>query len=433
MSRLRVPVLQSGSRPASKTRGRLFLASLGVIGVAGAIALLTIGYVSPKGIPGRSYYTLEAAFTNADNLTSSYQVRIGGRLVGQALNPRVENGEGVVDLQLTPDVEPLRSDTTLKVRPRSPVGVRFVELVPGTKGQPLSERGRIPSSQTTATVQLDEALGTLDADRRKKAQTMLNELGKGFAGRGEDINEAQSRAPGFLGDLETVSTAVTTRAGAVQTFIQGSSSAAAAAEPVREEIASGFDPEARALRPFVAERDAIRSALATAPRDLATVRSGLSRVSPMLRQLERFGAEATPAFTEARTTLQGTSRLLREADPGLQAADRTLALAGEAVAPTLSLLRTLKPVLPDLDGTLQSLNPIVAELAPRDCDLGRFFRNWSETVAFGDGHSNYLRFHFINTAESVQGATSKIPGVFDSPYPGPCEVERHTTKKGGGR
>ncbi|HYF27354.1 MAG TPA: MlaD family protein [Baekduia sp.] len=428
MSKLKVPTLRRGdARPASKTRGRPFLVSLGVLGVLTAVVLLYVGYMSPKSIPGRSYYTLEAEFTNADNLTPSYQVRIGGRLVGQVLDPRVEDGKAVVDLQLTPDIEPLRSDTTLRVRPRSPVGVRFVELVPGTKGRPLGERGRIPVTQTDAAVQIDEALGTLDADRRQKAKTLLNELGAGFLGRGEDINEAQGRAPEFLDDLEAVATAVTTRTNAVQSLIQGSASAADAAEPVREDIARGFEEGAEALQPFVQEREAVRRALRVAPGALRSVQADLTRVDPLLTQLERFGANATPALREARPTLAATTKLLQEADPGLAAARRTLGLAREAVSPTLSLLRTLGPVLPDLDKTLDAANPILAQLAPRDCDLRLFFNSWTEALANGDGFSNVLRFETIGSAETVQGWTSKksIPGVFQVPYTAPCEVTRH--------
>ncbi|WP_205696485.1 MlaD family protein [Conexibacter sp. SYSU D00693] len=428
MARLKVPALRAGgNRPASKSRGRGFLVGLGAIGVVAAVTLLTVGYNSPKGIPGRSYYNLQAAFTNADNLTQSYQVRIGGRLVGQVLNPRVDKGEGVVDLQLNPDVEPLLSDTTLKVRPRSPVGVRFVELVPGTKGRPLGEDDRIPSSQTSATVQLDQALDTLDADRRAKAQVLLNELGKGFLGRGEDINEAQSNAPRFLGDLQDVASEVTAQPN-VRSFVGGAESAAAAADPVREDIARGFDPEARAMRPFVQERDAIRSTLTTAPGDLRSVQSGLARVSPMLSQLERFGRSATPAFRQASTTLAGTSKLFREADPGLEAARKTLGLASEAVPPTLQLLRTLQPVLPDLDATLASANPVLTELSPRECDMNRFFGNWNETLAYGDGFSNVLRFNVIASLESIQGYNGKPLGrtTKQSPYPAPCEIDRQT-------
>ena len=47
----------------------------------------------------------------------------------------------------------------------------------------------------------------------------------------------------------------------------------------------------------------------------------------------------SPALAKARFTLADTSKLLREADPGLKAADRTLELASQAVGPTLSLLR----------------------------------------------------------------------------------------------
>jgi ABC-type transporter Mla subunit MlaD len=429
VSRLRVPTLRSGGRPASQTRGRTFLATLGGIGVAVAILLLYIGYNSPSGIPGRSYYNLQAAFDNADNLTSSYQVRIGGRLVGQVLRPRVEDGKAVVDLQLDPKIKPLLSDSTLRVRPRSPVGVRFVELNPGTHGHPLGEDGRIPSSQTSATVQLDQALGTLDADRRKKAQVLLNELGVGFAGRGDDINAAQKAAPPALRNLTAVAREVNARRSSVEGLVHGADSAAAAADPVRDAIATGFRPEARALQPFIRERDALRSTLTTAPASLRAVQSGLARTAPLLTSLERFGKEATPAFRQARPSLSEADRLLASAGPGLDAARKTLGFAQDAVNPTLALLKTVDPVLPDIENVLGATKPILDELAPRGCDIHKFMGDWAESVAFGDGFSNWLRFNFINTPESIQGYPKKNqPGIWQSPYPAPCEVDRQTTK-----
>jgi virulence factor Mce-like protein len=421
-------------RPASRTRGRLFLAALGAVGVACALALLAIGYLSPKGIPGRSYYNLHARFTNADNLTASYQVRIGGRLVGQVLDPKVRDGQADVRLQLNPAIAPLRSDSTLRVRPRSPVGVRFVELNPGTKGTPLKEGDTIPASQTSATVQLDEVLGALDADHRRKAATLLNELGKGFLGRGEDLNAAIGAAPPTLRNLAAVGGALNARTGAIEGFVSGSNAAAAAADPVRSDIGRGFEPEARALAPFAKEGDAIRSLLDVAPRDLSSVRVGLAQTTPFLHELERFAAEARPALASGRTAFADTSALLRESPPGLQAADKTLRLAQRAVKPTLALTSTIQPVLPLVDDTLTSSLPILGQLAPRDCDLRRFFDNWADTLAFGDGYSNYLRFNVEGSLESVQGWTdnTKLPGQFSSAYPAPCAPD-HQKTTGGGR
>jgi ABC-type transporter Mla subunit MlaD len=419
MSRLNIPRLRSGDgergRPASFTHGRPFMVTLGLAGVLAALTLLYIGYNSPNSIPGRSYYTINAQFKNADNLTASYQVRIGGELVGQVLRPRVEHGLGVVDLQLKPEVGPLLSDTTLKVRPRSPVGVRFVELHPGTKGTPLKEGGTIPASNTSVTVQIDQALATFDADHRKKTQQLLSQLGEGFLSRGEDINAAIKAAPPTLAHLQSVAQAVND----VSTGVE------------RNEIATGFAPEAKALRPFAAEDKALAHDLDVAPAALRSVQADLARVNPMLASLERVGANAEPTLRVALPTLQNTRGLLAEAPAGLAALPTTLGNVRTAVPPTLAVLKTLQPVLPTLDTTLKASLPLLGQLGPRDCDFRRFFGNWRDTLAYQASYSGLLRFSVEGTPETLQGYTKKIPGVTQSAYPGACAPD--TQKLGTGR
>jgi ABC-type transporter Mla subunit MlaD len=436
-TRLRMPSLGSGDgergRPASATRSRGFMVSLGAAGVIVAVAMLYIGYNSPNSIPGRSYYTINAHFKNADNLTSSYQVRIGGRLVGQVLRPRVEDGQGVVDLQLQTDIKPLLSDTTLKVRPRSPVGVRFVELHPGTEGHPLKDGDSIPASQTSVTVQIDEALSTLDAPRRRKAQVFLNELGKGFLSRGEDINESIKAAPPTLSNLDQVAGAVNGVDRGVERFVAGSNAAAAAADPVREDIATGFAPEAKALRPFADEQQALARDVDVAPAALRSVQSDLTRLTPLLAELERFAENGEPAFKTAVPTLRDASALFTEAKPGLRALPKTLGLVRTAVPPTVSVLDDLEPVLPSLDKTLTATRPILAQLAPRDCDFRRFFHNWAETLAFETSYSNLLRFNVEGSLETVQGWTKKPPGQYQSAYSAPCAPDTQRITPAAGR
>src|SRR4051812_50016844 len=100
--------LPQSRRAVSKGHGKLFMYAVGAAGLLFAVLLLVIGYRSPHEIPGRSYYKLEAAFTNADNLTDSYQVRIGGRAAGAGLHPPGGQGKGCVDPPPTPAVQALR-------------------------------------------------------------------------------------------------------------------------------------------------------------------------------------------------------------------------------------------------------------------------------------------------------------------------------------
>ncbi|MSW52376.1 MAG: hypothetical protein F2817_16010, partial [Actinobacteria bacterium] len=68
---------------ASKSLPRPVLWGIGLSAIAFLVVIFLVGINAPNKIPGRSYYNLKAQLTYADNLTGHYQVRIGGRYVGQ--------------------------------------------------------------------------------------------------------------------------------------------------------------------------------------------------------------------------------------------------------------------------------------------------------------------------------------------------------------
>lgn len=428
------PRLRRSPRPASATPSRTFMLLLGGAGVLGAALLAWVGINAPNSIPGRSYYTLNAQLAEADNVTAHSQVRMAGRLIGQVLKPEVRDGHATVELQLDPDVRPLRADTTLRVRPRSPIGVRFIELVPGRRGAPLAEGATIPAGQTSAALPLDTVLGTLDPPTRQRTAELLRALGGGFAGRGEDLNEALGSGATALHDAAAVSRAIAARPTASRGFVRGAATAAAAADPVREVIAGGFRPEARALRPLADEGDAMADTLDVAPSALAATRSGLAATSPMLRATTALARDALPLLRSAPGSLARTASLLRDGRPGVRKLEVTLGLARRAVAPTLALLRTARPVLPAIDRTLKAATPILTELGPRRCDMQLMLRNFESVLGWGDGVANYLRFNVIGSAESVTGQqeAGRLPaGTRTNPYPAPCTVRQDRLKAGG--
>lgn len=423
--RLRLPLRE---RPASHVPGRPFMVAVGLLGIGALLLMFWIGYNAPNNIPFQSTYNLHAYFNDADNLSPHGQVRLAGRLVGQILHPRVEHGLAEVDLQLYPSVEPLLSDTTLVVRPRSPIGVRYIQLIPGTHGRPLKDGASIPASNTSTVTDLDTVLDTLDTPRRAEAQTVLNQLGAGAVGRGLGLNDTIGRAPSFLRDLQSVSAAVNATNGGPQRLIAGSQAAAAAADPVRGTIASGWEPEAQAMQPFYTHGAGLRAALDAAPPTLAEVHSGLAQTDPLLTQVTGFAAELQPTLRNAPANLTQASRLLRVALPGLRQASLTLDLAQRATGPTLTLLSRLSPVLPTINAAMSYSTPMVDAVAPRECDYAMFARNWASMLGFGDasndglGSLDMLRFNLQGDEESIMMAGQKGPAVNSQPYPAPCQA-----------
>lgn len=413
-------------RPVSTSRSNKSMLVIGLVGVGFALLLLWIGFNAPKNIPGRSYYNLYAEFDDADNLTSSYQIRVGGKLVGQVLRPEVRDGKARVQLQLRSEFKPLRSDTTLRVRPRSPVGVRFVEVVPGTKGRELDEGETIPANQTSETVQLDQALDTLDTPRRKKVQTFLNELGAGLASRGEDNSVSLQRAPQFLEQLDDISDAVNDRDGAPRRFIAGAQGAANAADPVRQDIAEGFEPESGALDVFDRNEGPLTDTLRTAPVTLPSVRTNLATTDPTLREVAVMAREMRPLFRSAPAALGSTATLLDEGRRGLDRVPATTDLVERAVPPTLKLLDTVRPVLPDLEATFRRAAPLLDELGPRGCDINLFVRNWKDMLNYGTSAGTFLRLNVQAAGEeNLGGGTKKgafLSKIRSNSYPAPCEA-----------
>ncbi len=401
--------MRGKGRTVSETHSRGFMVTLGLVGVLILVALVWVGYTAPNKIPGRSYYNLVAEFGNADNLTTHYSVRVGGREVGQVLHPRVEDGKAVVDLQLDAAIKPLLSDTRLRVRPRSAIGVRFVELHPGKSGRPLDEGARIPASQTSATLPLDAFLDVFDSPTREHTQILLRELGTGLLDRGEDLGAAVGDGGKMLADTAAFAAAMTSRPGALPRFVTATNGAFAAFDAARDDIAGAFGPAARALRPMGDHGDALQRALDEAPRAFTALRRNLTAADPFVEELGALARGARPALGEMPAAFSQTAALLRDARPGLRDFDKTLRLADRAMPSTIRLFQSLSPFMPLLEDFMRTLSPLLAELARRDCDLSRFMKNWASAFAYGDERSNVLRLR-VAPQTSFSG----------EPYPEPC-------------
>ncbi len=418
---IRRPRMQE--RPASQQRGKTFLYTLGAAGLIFAIVLLYVGFKAPDNIPGRGYYTIRAQFNDADNIANHGQVRINGHLVGQVLSLKVRDGKAQVDLQIDPEYGPLKSDTTVEVRPRSPVGVRYIDIKPGTRGTNIPKDGLIPAQNSRSTVQLDTVLGTFDPDTRVRARQFLRGLGGGFADRGDDLNQAYGVAPKFLEDTQAVVGAIADRKGATRTFIRGGGLAADAADPVRQTIADGFKPEADSIRPFYERADSVHRLLEQAPPSFQTVTAQLPATTRMLDELAGFARNVRPVLQASPTAFSQTAALLSESRPGLVKTTKTLKTLGTATPPFLALLATVKPVLPNLDQTLADTTPLAKALGVSGCDLLSWGERWSSAELYGNSTGNWLRFNVVSGAGAVYGLNKDIvkqAGGKTNPYPAPC-------------
>lgn len=414
----------------ARARNRaLATVALGLAGLGAALVFAWLGFTSAERIPWRSYRVIRAQMHDLGNLPPlGAEVRIAGRRVGEVVHPRLAGGIPTVDLQLDAGTEPLHPDASLSVRPRGLLGVQYVDLNPGRAPGFLRDGGTIPARRSSVSVDLPHVFSAFDAPRRAELRTTLSALGEGMLDRGAQINEALANAPTVLDRTAALSKAVLARPGAAERFAPSLDSAAAAAAPVRNDIATGWQPERRALEPFAQRSGPLRQTLGIAPDALASVRAGLAQTDPLLAQTTRF-ADATTRLTRlAPAALAQTTTLLKVGRAPLHDADALLRHTASAVPALLRFSGRIEPELAPLDAALQSNLPLLRELGPRGCDMLGYWNNWRSMLSYATGGSGpigplvVLRFELIASGETLAGSGSANGPVGRDPYPAPCRA-----------
>ncbi|MEA2168463.1 MAG: phospholipid/cholesterol/gamma-HCH transport system substrate-binding protein, partial [Solirubrobacteraceae bacterium] len=371
------------NRPTRKTRSVRTSLTIAAACCALALGMLVLGATAQRGLPGSSHYNLNADFADAANLTRYAEVRIAGRRVGQVIAIDRVDGATRVRLQLGGDVGPLPATTTARIRLKGLLGAKFVELRPEGAGAPVPDGGTLPVANTSASVELFDLFAALDKKRRLRLGETITGLGKGFLGRGQDLNDALGEFPQATTDLHDVAATINGRTGAAQRFVPGLDAAAAAFDPARQELAAGFDPQATALEPFIARRAAVQDTLTVAPSALDALRTGLHQTDPLLRETERLAGSLVRLTGPAPAALRDTTALLRESDRPLRATGTLLRDLQGAVDPTLQLTGRLDALITPLRHTFLDGLPLLDELHRRRCDYLGFARNWRSMLGYG--------------------------------------------------
>jgi ABC-type transporter Mla subunit MlaD len=407
---------------------------VGAVTVLVTVVAVFLAYNANSGLPFVPSYEVEVSLPDANRLVEGNEVRVGGRRVGivQRLRPRV-SADGrvtaVASLKLEASLRPLSADTGVLVRAKSPLGLKYVELVPGRGPQVNSPR--LDRSRQAQPVELDDLLDTFDAPTRRATQDVLASLGSGFAGRGPDLNLALgSLSPAFR-DLAPVMAALAAPSTDLDGFIAGMASAARATAPVAASLRRTFGHLDRTLDAVAAEAPSLRAILEELPatevvgtRAFVAAAPVLARASRLLREI----APATPALRPASAALArtvGTAppdlRSLRELATGLTPAFtdvRRLALRPS----TIGAVRRLTPVVTELGDALPEVIPVQTV-----CNyIGLWMRNVNSGTSEGDRNGHWFRFAPVAAVEEMLQQPAPPSNLHVMPYPnmtpGDCEA-----------
>lgn len=203
-----------------------------VLAIVGAlvIALTAVTAVAAGGKDGE--YLIRAVFDNGSFVVDDEDVRVAGANVGSvesvdvtlpgeaaAQGGRPAPGKAVVVLRIDdPAFQDFRADANCQIRPQSLIGERYIDCrptlprAPGSEpppplpqipdGEPGEGQRLLPLEQNGKTVDLDLVNNIMRRPYAERFRIILNDLGAGFAARGEDLADIVRRSSPVLRDVD---------------------------------------------------------------------------------------------------------------------------------------------------------------------------------------------------------------------------------------
>jgi ABC-type transporter Mla subunit MlaD len=377
---------------------------IGATTVMVAIVAVFISYSANNGLPFVPTYKLQAEMPNGAKLVKGNEVRAGGFRVGivqdiKSARRRVggqERAIALLDLKLDKSIEPLSVDSTLLVRPRSALGLKYVELIPGRAKRTFQDGDTIPLRNAGENApELEDVLSTFRPETRTDARSSLEGFGDSIAGRGPAINTTIRELEPFTRFLLPVMRNLSDPKTELRNFFPGLGAAAAEAAPVARVQARWFGEMATTFAAIGRDPEALRQTIEESPPTLQAATESFRVQTPFLA---RFAAVS------------------RELQPGTAQLPRTLPLVNDALQAGVPAFRET----PQLGGDLEQLfvaaehlgdNPNTL-LALRDLRTGvRVTRPALEFVAPYQTVCNFFVYFFnpLGTHQSaaVAGGTTE--------------------------
>jgi virulence factor Mce-like protein len=400
---------------------------IGALTTLVTVVAVFLAYNANQGLPFVPTYDLSASLPDAANLVAGNDVREGGFRIGAVdkITP-VRRPDGstyaVVHMKLEKSVEPLPVDSTLIVRSRSALGLKYVEIAPGAASVGYKPGATIPLSQATPhPVEIDEVLNTFNAPTRNGIKGSIEGFGTGLTGRGISLNAVIQELPQLFDNLQPVTQNLAAPQTQLRRFIPALERAAALVAPVAQDQASLFqnlDTTFTALASVA--RPSIQDTISKSPPTLDTAIANFPQQRPFLENTAAFARELRPGVAVLPSTLPDLADALHFGIPSLKRAPQ---LNSELTGVFSAVQRfsedpNVTRGLQRLDDTVRTLNPTLSFLAPTQttCNyVTLWFRNIGSLLSEGDGHGTWQRFIIITTP---QGPNSES-GPSSAPANGP--------------
>jgi ABC-type transporter Mla subunit MlaD len=412
---------------------------IGAVTVLVAIVAVFLAYNANNGLPFVPRYSLHVQVRDAEELTQDAEVHsAGGSLVGHvtSITPgRTPTGHpiAVLNLALNKTIEPLPTNSSWRIRLKGAIGLKYLQLTPGSSSQTLANGATVPVSRTSAEVDLDQVLSQYDAATRAGVVLTTTGYGEALASRGFDINNAIRAFVPLVNDLGPVARNLASKKTDLAGFFHGLENFSSALAPVAQtqadlyvNLATTFTSLAGVAVPFfqnwIRETPPTEQALI---HDSPTLQSFVTDTTQLFAELEpgfKTLPQSSPVLAE--TFLRGIQNL-----PGTFEGADSLNNQLTNLAQTLSNFGqnpTVQQGLGRLTLLAQSLGPPLAFLTPAQttCNyVTLFLRNTASLLSDPVATGTRLRFNVV-AIDDVLGAES-VPSQKPFLTPDTSQLDAH--------
>ncbi|MFT3864846.1 MAG: MlaD family protein [Solirubrobacterales bacterium] len=400
---------------------------VGAVTVLVVIVAVFLAYNANNGLPFVSTYDLKARVPNADALVKANEIRIGGARVGvvkSVVPVQLKNGEVEAELTLSLDksAEPIPNDSTLEVRPKSPLGLKYLQITPGTSKVGFKAGETIPVRYAKPEPgDIDKFFDMFNAPTRKAIQRNLAGFGNALAGRGPQLNEAIGALRGLVEQGEPAAATLAAPSTNFADFFTALEALSATVAPVAQEQASMFVALDKTFAAFAnVSHPYITETIEKGPGTLDTVNADLPKINPFLHDTARFFTALKPGAK----ALAETSPIIAESlQAGVPALNSSPVLNNQLLPTAEALLKFQQSEgvltgLGLLTDTNKILKPSLEYIVPAQtkCYYGTLlFANLANSNSQGNDYGKWLNILSFEPAEGVNSEGGQASSVASGP------------------
>jgi virulence factor Mce-like protein len=345
---------------------------VGAVTTLVVVVAVFLAYNANNGLPFVPTRQLNVLVSNGGNLIKGNEVRSGGFRVGVVTDmtpvmlPAGKVGAKVT-LKLDRKFGPVPVDSHIVIRPRSALGLKYVELDAGRSKKVFADGATMPAGQAKVPVELDEVFNMFDAPTRRASQGNLRGFGDALAGRGTDLNQTIQVAPELFDHLRSVMTNLSDRRTHLRSFFKELDDTARVVAPVSQINAHRFTTMADTFGALSRDPRALKAVISKSPPTLRAGTESLRVQRPFLEHIAALSRDLDAAATELRGALPTVDSALRVGTPVMR---RSTAL-NDNLQGALGALDDLVKA-PTTLGSLRALTATVGTLQPQLRFLGPY-------------------------------------------------------------